>query len=573
MKREKWMSLNGQWEFCFDDMNQGIDDNWFKNRQFDKVINVPFTYQSKLSGIEDQSFHGMVWYKRKIHLKKDSQETTIIHFEGVDYEMILWVNGSYVGKHIGGNSSFEFDMSKFIVDGENEIVVCVKDYLEDMTIPRGKQYWKEQAEVMWFTQMTGIWRDVWIEQVNYTHIKSLRITPDIDLKEVRIELEIKNLNFNLKSKLKTIVTFDGEVVTEEYRRINEKKIFLSIALNDFNDHGLGRWWSPEQPNLYDISFELIENDSVIDKVDSYFGMRKVSIEDSKFCLNNRPYFLKLVLDQGYFPESILSSPSIEHLKKDIELTKQMGFNGVRKHMMSSDPKYLYLCDKLGLLVWGEMASAYDYSEDYAYRMIDEWKDIIKRDYNHPSIVTWVPINESWGVPNIYYSSKEQNHVQSLYHLTKSVDDTRPVISNDGWEHCKSDLFTIHDYESDEKILKERYSSVENIISDMPGLGGRKFLFCPGFSYEGQPVMCTEMGGINYRLNGLGSAVEPREHNAKDFLHKVETVLSPYLESKVIEGVCYTQLTDTETEICGLLTWNREPKIQVERIKAILDKRH
>lgn len=571
-RRTNWLNLNGVWDFRFDDERQGIVEEWWSGFQATHTIQVPFVYQSELSGIKDTTFHPIIWYQKKVSIDYSSDKAYFLHFEGVDYECTLWINGQYVGHHIGGNSRFQFDIAPFLVNEENVFVLQVIDNLTDMTIPRGKQYWKEKAEVMWFTQISGIWRDVWLEEVSKISLSDCKITPHIDRKNVELDLlfteEIQN-----KENLELVLTvkFNNEVIVKERHLLKSRHVNLFIGLDDFNDHGLGRWWSPENPNLYDLTLEVVEDVHVYDHVESYFGMRKVSVERDKFCLNNRPYFFRSVLDQGYFKESILTAPSFTDLAKDVELIKQLGFNSVRKHMMSSESRYLYLCDYYGLLVWSEMAAAYDYSDSYALIMIDEWKDVVTNCYNHPSVVTWVPLNESWGVPDIYYSSKQQAHAQSLYYLTKSIDDTRPVISNDGWEHCKSDLFTVHDYSSNVNVLNKRYSNVENIIKDMPGLEGRKFLFCPGYEYEGQPVLCTEMGGVNFRLNGQGDSVNPRVHTEADFLEKIDQIIQCYYDSPIIEGFCYTQLTDTETEICGLLTWDRVPKAPIEKIRKIFDR--
>ncbi|MCC2752600.1 glycoside hydrolase family 2 protein [Enterococcus gallinarum] len=569
-RRTNWTNLNGIWDFRFDENKEGVAQNWQKGFKSTQTIEVPFVYQSQRSGIHQKAFCPVVWYQRPLHKTKLANTKTIIHFEAVDYQATLWINGAYVGNHSGGNSRFSFDITSFLTDEENILVLRVEDSLEDMTIPRGKQYWKETAEVMWFTQMSGIWRDVWLEEKDCFSIEELRLTPNIDQKVVEIELYFSDEAAMLEGViLNTDVTLNEQMIAKETHCVKGRHLKFCIGIDDFNDHGLGSWWTPENPNLYDLKFELVCDDDSRDTVYSYFGMRKISIEQNKFCLNNRPYFFSSVLDQGYFPDTILTPPSFEALEADVQWIKKLGFNGVRKHMMSSENKFLYLCDYYGLLVWSEMAAAYDYSEEYAYRMVDEWKTVLKQGYNHPCIAAWVPLNESWGVPNIYHSTKQQAHAQSLYYLTKSVDDTRPVISNDGWEHCQSDLFTVHDYTSDEKILSQRYKAVETIISDMPGLDGRKFLFCPGYKYEGQPVMCTEMGGVNYRFN-KGPKVEPSVSNEQEFIDAIKMLIKVYKESPIIEGFCYTQLTDTETEICGLLTWDREPKASVDELYPIFN---
>lgn len=568
--RDSWRSLNGTWSFAFDDRHLGLKEKWFQSTgKLPLEITVPFSYQSELSGVEDKSNHDRVWYQRTFDIPEAyAGKRVILHFGAVDYECRVWVNGQRAGNHRGGFSSFSLDITELVENNQNVITVMAQDYLTDLTIPRGKQYWKEKGEVMWFTNMTGIWQSVWVEFVEEIHLEKVRFTPHLDTNEIEIQSLVEGWNERARLELVTSIEFNGEKIAEECRGIFAGVESWRVNLRDFNDHGMGRWWSPEKPNLYDVTFELKADGVVVDRIESYFGMRKISVDNGKLCLNNRPYQMKLVLDQGYFPQSLLTGPTDEAIRRDVELCKAMGFNGLRKHMMVADPRYLYWCDKLGALVWGEMAAAYVYSEQYAHRMMDEWKEVIERDYNHPSIVVWVPLNESWGVADIYYNEKQQHHAQSLYHFTKSVDSTRLVISNDGWEHCKSDLCTVHDYGKDPEVLHKRYSNIENILTDMPGLEGRKFIYNPGFSYGGEPVLCTEFGGVNYHTEPAAPVVEPKAENGDQFVQQLVDVINPFVVSKLVQGYCYTQLTDTETEICGLLTWNREPKVPLDMIKKI-----
>ncbi|MEC0266405.1 glycoside hydrolase family 2 TIM barrel-domain containing protein, partial [Paenibacillus anseongense] len=285
--------------------------------------------------------------------------------------------------------------------------------------------------------------------------------------------------------------------------------------------------------------------------------------------NNRPYFLKMVLDQGYFPDGNLTPPSDEAIKQDVELTKAMGFNGARKHQKLEDPRYLYWCDQLGLVVWSEAANAYEYTEKYVERFTKEWQASVDRDYNHPSIIAWVPLNESWGVPNIQIDKRQQHHALTMYHLTKSIDSMRPVISNDGWELVKTDLFAIHDYEWREEVLTERYSTKEKAVHAMPA---NRRLFVEGFPYENQPILVTEFGGIAYKKSEWEGWGYSGAENDEDYEQKLRAVIRPLLNSGVVQGYCYTQLTDVEQEINGLLTYDRKPKIPVELIKAINDRK-
>jgi beta-galactosidase/beta-glucuronidase len=370
-------------------------------------------------------------------------------------------------------------------------------------------------------------------------------------------------------QLKVSISYKGKRVADDVYAIFADSEERTIRLREFNEHGLGGLWSPETPNLYDVRYTLLQDGEAVDSVDSYFGMRKVSIENGQLYLNNRSYYMKLVLDQGYFPEGNLTPPSDEDIKQDVELTKAMGFNGARKHQKIEDPRYLYWCDRLGLLVWGEMANAYDYSEKYVKRMTSEWQEAVERDYNHPSIVVWVPLNESWGVPKIRSDARQQHHALSMYYLTKSIDPTRPVVSNDGWELVKTDLFNIHDYEWRKEVLSERYSTVEGAVSAQPA---QRPLAVEGFAYDGQPILITEFGGIAYKKSDWEGWGYSGATDDEDFLAKLDDVIAPLLASPVVQGYCYTQLTDVEQEINGLLTYDRKPKVPVEKIKAINDGR-
>jgi beta-galactosidase/beta-glucuronidase len=342
------------------------------------------------------------------------------------------------------------------------------------------------------------------------------------------------------------------------------EVIRRIDLHETDDHSVYRKWTPEKPNLFDVSFELWNADEVVDRVQSYFGLRKISVEEGNVCLNNRPYYMKLVLDQGYFPDGIMTPPSDDAFKQDVELTKAMGFNGARKHQKVEDPRYLYWCDRLGLLVWAEMANAIAYSEEYVRRISLEWQEVMDRDYNHPCIVAWVPLNESWGVPNLLFDKHQQQHALSMYHLTKSLDTTRLVIPNDGWEHVITDICTIHDYESRKEVLEKRYSSLEVIGAKPAG----RWIHVPGFPYQGAPIQVTEYGGISFQKSDSQGWGYSSAENEEDFMERYMAVTHPLLESPVVQGFCYTQLTDVEQEINGLLTYDRKPKIPLEVIKQI-----
>ncbi|RNA67653.1 glycoside hydrolase family 2 protein [Alteribacter keqinensis] len=567
--REDWKSLNGQWQFDFDDENKGLSEKWFTHDHlYSKEITVPFSYTSELSGIHDTDFHDIVWYSRTFDVPdKWAGKGIILHFGAVDYQASVWVNGQLVASHEGGHVPFKADITD-VIQERNQLTVRVEDATKDLDQPRGKQYWKEKSEGIFYTRTTGIWQTVWMEAVAPTYLERVKMTPDIDKDEITLEYALNDAAPGYQ--LEVEIAFDGEAVALDTVNLLHKKGSRSVYLNDFHVHDEGRLWSPEHPNLYDITFRVKKDGAIFDEVKSYFGMRKVSIDNGTVMLNNRPYYMKLVLDQGYFEDGLLTPPSDEAIKKDVELTKEMGFNGARKHQKIEDPRYYYWADQLGILVWGEMANSYTYTDDAVRRLTAEWQKAVERDYNHPSIVAWVPINESWGVPKLLGDKKQQEHTLAMYYLTKSLDSTRLVMSNDGWEHTKSDLCTIHDYESDKGVLKERYREVDNILNSQPG---HRFIYVPGYEYKGEPFQVTEFGGIAYKKSDWEGWGYSGATDDNDFEQRYYDVVSAMLESPLVQGFCYTQLTDVEQEINGLLTYDRKPKIDLNIIRAINEGKH
>jgi beta-galactosidase/beta-glucuronidase len=566
-ERGEWINLNGTWEFEYDDQNAGDKEQWYRDHEFSKQIQVPFCYQAKLSGIGETDFHDIVWYRRTFPLPRTSTvERIILHFGAVDYLAWVWVNGQLVKVHEGGHTPFHADITEALKDGDNTIVVKAQDFSKERALPRGKQYWKEKSEGIFYTRTTGIWQTVWMEKVNEAHLSKVKFTPDVDNNEIQIRHFFSGLSAKHRYELKAVVTYKGKLIAEEKFLVNDDTIVRRIGLNPNNEEAVGRRWSPSYPNLYDVEFTLLQDEAEVDHVKSYFGMRKVSVIDGKLCLNNEPIFMRLVLDQGYFPEGILTPPSDEDIRRDVELTKAMGFNGARKHQKVEDPRYLYWCDQMGIMVWGEMANAYEYNEEYVERFTKEWQEVIERDYNHPCIVAWVPINESWGVPKILTDRRQQNHALANYYLTHALDGTRPVISNDGWEHVKSDIFTIHDYEWRREVLEERYSTIEKAVNAKPA---NRWLSVPGYDYNGAPIHVSEFGGISYKKSDWEGWGYSGATTDEDFVERLIHVFHPLHQSPIVQGFCYTQLTDVEQEINGLLTYDRQPKLPLEAIREIV----
>lgn len=571
-ERKQWINLNGEWEFEMDDQRTGDLHRLYARKQpLSGRIQVPYCYQSKLSGIADTNFHDLVWYRKSFTLPAEwSSKQVLLHFGAVDYKADVWVNGQHVISHEGGHTPFFANITHSLQDGENIITVRAEDFSKDNALPRGKQYWKEKSESIFYTGTTGIWQTVWLEAVSNVHMEKTKFTPDIDRNEVQYRLYVNGLD-SLAATHKVeacfTISFKGKVVTEHKIRVNHREEWGSIGLNnEYNNRGTDYHWSPENPNLLDVSLQLLVDGQVIDEVASYFGMRKISIQHGKLCLNNHPYTMRLVLDQGYFPDGLLTAPDDADFIKDIELTKAMGFNGVRKHQKTEDPRYLYWADRMGLLVWGEAANAYQYTTTYVNRFMREWQEIVERDYNHPCIAVWVPLNESWGIPLVQTDKCQQHHGLAMYHMTKSFDPSRPVIYNDGWEMMNTDIVGIHDYEWKEQVLTERYATVESTIESTPAM---KPVFVGGAEYEGQPILVTEFGGIKFKKSDWDGWGYSGAENDEDFKARLQAVIRPLYRSSVVQGFCYTQLTDVEQEINGLLTYDREPKLPLKVIHQIV----
>ncbi len=562
-EREQWQTLNGRWEFEFDDANAGLGENWAAgSRKFSRSILVPYAFESRLSGIGDTSFHPWIWYRRSFTIPADWKgKRVLLKFGAVDYRAWVWVNGCRAGEHEGGNVPFGFDITQLLQPGSNVVTVRAEDPPQDRYIPRGKQYWEPKPRGIFYTRTSGIWQPVWLEAAGESYLRDVRITPD-NSGAVRFDARIANGAGDLE--LAAEIRFGGRVVAAGSGRAEGGRASAGAVVRD------PRLWHPNTPNLYDVTFELRRGGAVLDRVKSYFGFRKVSVQHGRVMLNSRPIYLKMILDQGYWPDSLLTPPTDEAIQYDIRMTKEMGFNGARKHQKIEDPRYLYWADKMGLLVSAEMANAYLFDEDYAARFTREWIEAVERDYNHPSVIIWAPINESWGVPDLS-DPRQQNHLRSLYTLTKSLDPTRLVIDNEGWEHTEmTDLFAVHDYARDESLLASRWERF-----GQPGVGfpirSRGWLV-PGANYNGSPLYLSEFGGIAYIPEGEQAPSDAWgysgvEKTAEAALERLRGLYRAIARSP-FAGICYTQLTDVEQETNGLLTYGRKPKFDSKALREI-----
>lgn len=591
-RRPQWLNLNGPWQFAFDNEKQGVAEHWEEvNHELPLTIQVPFCPESQLSGIEDRSRHEHVWYKRRFTIPQDWEGRIRLNFGAVDYRAKVYVNGQLVGKHVGGHVSFSFDITDqltadWVEGAEQELCVFVSDPSYDEAIPRGKQTWTDESHGIWYTRTTGIWQTVWLEPVDEISISYLKMTPDIDRGMIALDFEFAGIHRAMQStaelELEIDIRFQDTPIARDRIRLGQEEQ-LKREIYVFGDssfgqlpHGSLRCWSPHNPQLFDLTLRIFKNGRTIETIVSYFGMRKIHCENGQVYLNNRPFYQKLVLDQGYWPEGLLTAPSDEALKYDIEIMKEMGFNGARKHQKVEDPRFFYWADKLGFLVWGEMAAASVYSDKAALRLQHEWAEVVRRDYNHPSIVAWVPFNESWGVPNIQNNKAQQAHTESLYYMLKSIDQSRPVVGNDGWVMTKTDLVGIHNYAhgnpdlpQDQKkvafyreVMQRLDLTLSSQAADLP-------VFADGYQYEGQPILLTEMGGVAFQNDASKSWGYTQASDEAAYIRQLEHIFDSILASPFINGFCYTQLTDVEQEMNGLLTYDRKPKVDPAIIREII----
>lgn len=580
--RRRWMNLNGKWRFAYDDKDNGIREKWYQDKtRYNQTIEVPFVYQSALSGIREREFHDIVWYQRDFEVERTESQRVLLHFGAVDYEADIYINAHHVCHHIGGHTSFETDITDYLLPGGRQTVsVRVWDPARDESIPRGKQFWEEKPRGIWYTGSTGIWQTVWLEVVERQYIKELYLTPLYDEGKIKAEMELSASGGSLS--LEYEISFRKEVIAAGKIEALTKKVSFAADLFQehifrMNYHGESWAWTPETPNLFDLRLTLLGEKGVLDEVSSYFGMRKIETKNGMVYLNNMPYYQKLVLDQGYWQEGLLTAPSDRDYEKDIRLAKEMGFNGCRKHQKTEDPRFLYWADMLGYIVWGECAAPAAFNRDSAERLMIEWKDIIRRDYNHPCIVTWVPVNESWGVPNIAFDRQQQHFSQALYHYLHTLDTTRPVVSNDGWAATETDLVGIHNYAHGRKEEKKKQEYFAETLSTRENLIRRHSspwpVFAEGFFYKREPILLTEFGGIAFDVSGEHGWGYTSVETEEDFLQEYRRILEAVYDSKALWGYCYTQFTDVEQEINGLLTYDRKPKCDMDKIRAINEGYH
>lgn len=560
-ERSEWINLNGTWTYEFDFGNSGKDRNLQKAEKFANNIVVPFCPESKLSGIAHTDFINQMWYQRSLSIPSEWEgKKILLNFGAVDYCAEIFIDGNFIARHFGGSSSFSIDLTRYVKPGNiHNLVVFVKDDLRSGKQTGGKQCPNFYSGGCSYTRVTGIWRTVWMEAVSPHGLKSVFARPDIDQNQLVVMPE-----FYKESNEGTleVTVLDGKktVAKKEVSSCNGSVIVLPMKNM--------KLWTPETPNLYDVIYRVKDSEgNVIDEVKSYVGMRKVHIANGIFYLNNEPYYQRLVLDQGYYPDGIWTAPSDEALKNDIVLGKEAGFNGARLHQKVFDERYYYWADKLGYITWGESASwGLDVNDELAARnFIGEWSEIVLRDRNHPSLVTWTPFNETWSGGAYAYIRL----VADVYHMTKGFDPTRPINDASGDSHVITDIWSVHNYEQDGKKLAEQLKFEEG---KEPYRNSRNKTHLA--VYEGQPYILDEFGGIGWmaekdRKDSWGYGRMPA--NEEDFYKRLEGQIDALLASPHVWGFCYTQLTDVEQEKNGVYYYNRTPKLDMKRIKAIFEK--
>lgn len=580
LARPTWRDLGGDWRFAYDDGDVGLAEHWQRRADvFGQTITVPFPPESPASGIGDTGYHPVLWYRRTVTVDPPSPgRRVMLRFGAVDYRADVWVNGEHVATHEGGQTPFSADITDALAaDGQQVLVVRAFDDPHDLEQPRGKQDWQRRPHVIWYERTTGIWQPVWLEEVAGDHVEQLRWTPADTPGEVDLDLRLARRTTG-PVRVSVRLELDGRVLAEETCTVTgsrlRRRLVVQDGPHDVEPHHLQ--WRPEQPTLCQATItvhpagEQPADVEPADVVHSYVGFRTVGTNARSFLLNDLPYYLRLALSQNYWPQSHLAAPGAEALRAEVELIKQLGFNGIRVHQKVEDPRFLYWCDRLGLLVWADAAASFSFSTRSLARTTREWIEIVERDAGHPCVVAWVAFNESWGVPHLAHSAAQRDAVRGLYHLLKALDPTRPVIGNDGWEFVSGDLLGIHDYTHDPEAIRDRYADparlTQTVAAGRPG--GRRLTVTD--DTPAVPVVLSEFGGFTHAPGdpttwaGYGVTDSPEQ-----LLERLGALLEAVHAAEGLAGFCYTQLTDTAQERNGLLTEDRKPKADPEMIARII----
>lgn len=571
MVRQQWASLDGWWEFAFDDANLGLAERWFDGRELPQRILVPFPYQSAASGIGSREIHEVMWYSRSFDVPYGwGSGALLLHFGAVDYRADVWVNGRVAGRNRGGHVPFSFDIAPYLRPGQNRVTVRVEDR-QDPYQPRGKQSASGTPVRIYYYCTSGIWQNVWLEPVAPLRIDYLRVLEADPGGALAVTVNLHGPFSEWEAELDVFDDLDStHVCASTWTPSRGASLELRTRIPN------PKPWSPDAPHLYGLRVRLMHRGQLVDTVESYVGLRSIELKDGWFYLNGKRTFLLMVLDQGYWPDTLLAAPSDDALREDVVWAKRFGFNGVRKHQKIEHERWLYWCDRLGLMVWEEMPNARSWSEESEERLEIEWLRAVMRDANHPAIVAWVPIVESFGFPELMRHPHQHDFLERMVSRTRLVDSTRPVIDNDGWQHSDvTDVCTIHDYSHPVEALLERYASTR--LTGLPpetGWHKAKALFLPGARYRGQPIVFSEVGGYlmaperpERRRDRLYDAYG-NVHNEDELAQRYRTLMEGLASLPFLAGLCYTQLTDVEHEQNGLMTIKRVPRLPPEQVAAL-----
>lgn len=545
-QREDWINLNGEWDFEFDFGVDGADAGFLEKEKWSKKITVPFCPESKLSGIGYRGFIPAVWYRRRIALTAgELKKRVFIRFGAVDYRARLYVNGKEAGVHKGGYSPFKVEITDYLSEGVNTIILNAWDDARDPLVPRGKQSEKLRSHDCDYTRTTGIWQTVWLEFVPKSYIEGFRLYPDA-----------LNGTLFIYARLKG----EGEFTARAFYGGKEEGSFRKTAAGAaFGEIKLGekRLWEVGAGRLYDLELTFGE-----DRVGSYFGLRNVRLDGYKFLINEKPVFQRLVLDQGFYHDGIYTAPDDAALANDVKISLDAGFNGARLHQKAFEPRFLYRCDKAGYIVWGEYPNwGLDHSDPRALEaVLPEWSEIVERDFNRPSIIGWCPFNETWDVNG---RKQDDEVLRNIYRITKALDPTRPCIDASGNYHVETDVYDVHDYEQDPAVFRarsERFAETGELYEKFPGRQ----------QYNGEPTFVSEFGGMKRSEDGCTDAWGYGEtpKTKEEFIERYKALADALLDNPRTFGFCYTQLYDVEQERNGLYTFRRVPKFDMETLKKI-----
>ncbi len=555
--RESIVLLNGEWEFNYEKRKSKVRfskdytlaKRLLKENSFPYKINVPFCPESELSGIGFTGFISRVMYRKAVNIKKNGNRV-FLNIGAADYLTTVLVNGIPCGRHKGGYTPISLEITDAVKDGENEIFILCEDDVKNSLICRGKQSEELLSHGCDYTRTTGIWQDVYIEYKPQNYIKSIKLYPDPDNGILTVFAQLEG-----SGNLCAEAFYNEKAVGKESLNSTNGTAVLQLKLDEIH------LWELGNGRLYDLKLTFGD-----DAVYSYFGLRSVKLENMKFFLNNKSVFMRLVLDQGFYPKGIYTPENDEERLADIRLSMKLGFNGARLHQKVFEPRYLYLCDREGYMVWGEYPNwGLDYSDPRAVDIfLAEWGEALERDFNHPSIIGWCPFNETWD-----YKGRKQYDplLAAVYDYTKAVDSTRPCIDTSGNFHVKTDIYDLHDYRYDPEEFKKSFDRfvTENYLYEHVLLDNKNRQV-----YNGEPVFISEYGGIKWESDkahkswGYGVDVKTEE----EFLERYAGLTKAIIDNPKLFGFCYTQLYDIEQEQNGLVTYTRKPKFSEKTYKKI-----